>query len=297
MSSSRSDLAALEALALEQPHWHWYAIADSAQHRALPQALAQGAFDARCLLGAAQGSPVARQAPHLVELGSPLHASSAWKWIGLHAQSAPCVTVIASGAGFDALFAQLSACTEAVLPDGDAMFFGFWDPAILATLVGQPDDDTLHVPGPVLDEPQRACLLAQIAGWWYWDRDGHFHQLPMDGVDGADAAPPGGPLILRQDQVDQLVEASVPDHVVYFLELNQPALIEQIPREARYRQVRDALADARALGLTAMQDMVNFVCAVLIYRERFASDPAITALLADVKHGKLAFAEALAQMP
>ncbi|MEO7577789.1 MAG: DUF4123 domain-containing protein [Massilia sp.] len=293
MLTFRSDLAALEALALDHPQWNWYAIADSAQHRALPEALVREGAELRCLLGAAQGSPVARQAPHLVALGSPLDSSSAWKWIGLHAHAAPCVTLIASGASFDVLFAQLASCTEAVLPDGDAMFFGFWDPAILATLVGQADDATLHVRGPVLDAHQRAVLLAQKDGWWYWDREGHFHRLRMEAVDAAGEAP----LQLRQEQVDQLVEASVPDHVVYFLELNQPALIEQIPREARYRHVRDALADARAHGLSTMQDMVNFVCAALIYRERFDSDPAITALLADVRHGKLAFADALAQMP
>jgi hypothetical protein len=308
MATTKLAIRALDEAARANPDWRWYVIADSAQHRALPVALAAGGGQVRCLLGAALDSPVARKAPHLVALPSPQDGGDAWSWISLNAAAKPCVTIVASAAGFDALFAQLAARTEVVLPDGDAMYFGYWDPAILGTLVGQADDATLHVPGPVLEPAQRAWFLAPVAAWWYWDRDGHFHQVAIAPMSSPSLAPtpqspspslvpPPPTLTLDQPQVDALVEASVPDHVLYFLELNQPLLIEPIARADRYRVVARILVAARAHGLDAMQDLVNFACAALIYQDRFDADPVITALLADVKRGALTFNDALALMP
>lgn len=324
MAIANLAIRTLDDAAQAHPDWRWYAIADSAQDRSLPGALVGEGGQVRCLLGAAQDSPVAHKSPHLVALAAPAAGDLTWSWIGLNARAKPCVTVVASRLGFDALFTQLAARTEVVLPDGDAMFFGYWDPAILGTLVGQPDDATLHVPGPVLDPDQRAWFLAPVAAWWYWDRDGAFHEVtptssPAPLLSPSPSLSPASPsaapapsssltaplafapqpptLTLDQSQVDALVEASVPDHVLYFLELNQPLLLEPIAPADRYRIVARAIANARAYGLDAMQDLVNFLCAALIYQDRFNVDPAITALLADVKRGTLRFADALAQMP
>jgi hypothetical protein len=102
------------------------------------------------------------------------------------------------------------------LPDDYDMFFGFSDPAIFGTLVGQPDDATLYVKGTVLDKVQRRSCWA---AWWYWDRDGQQHTVDVG------ATPPmrlPAPLLLTQNQVDQLVEAGVSDHVLYFVDLTSP---------------------------------------------------------------------------
>jgi hypothetical protein len=50
--------------------------------------------------------------------------------------------------------------------------------------------------------------------------------------------------MLTQQQVDDLVEASVPDHVLYYLELNQAFLIGDVPSGQRYEMVLRALAKA-----------------------------------------------------
>jgi hypothetical protein len=166
MRSSNPDITLFEDVARQDTSSKWYAIVDSAQHRVLPGALLQGGYMVRCLLGASQGSPVAQHAPHLVELGSPLEASSAWNWISLNAKSEPCLTVIATTMSFDTLFIQLAECTEVVLPDAFAMFFAFWDPAILGTLMGQADDLTLHVKGPVMSSVQRSWLTRGMLLLW-----------------------------------------------------------------------------------------------------------------------------------
>lgn len=272
---------------------HWYAIADSAQAPALPAAVHEGTRALRCLFGAEQETPLAAAAPHLVELPAPGPLSSAWDWILSRAPRAPCVTVLATPLAFDAAFALLQAATEVLLPDDDAMFFGYWDPAILGTLVGQPDDATLHVPGPVLDPQQRQALTCALAGWWYWDRDGHRHALEI-APDCTGAAPL--PLALTQAQVDQLVEASMPDHVLYFVDLNQRHLLERIEGD-RYRYVRAAYLQARALGLEGMRDLVNFVCVKIVYGARFETDPAILALLQSVREGRIGFEDAVRAMP
>ncbi|MFX9684394.1 hypothetical protein ABTP08_20260, partial [Acinetobacter baumannii] len=55
---------------------------------------------------------------------------------------------------------------------GLEMFLAFWDPVILATLVGHKENKTLYVDGPVFNTQQIKDLLTPIQSWWYWDRLG-----------------------------------------------------------------------------------------------------------------------------
>lgn len=275
------------------PELRWYAIADSAQAFDLPRAVLQPGRSVRCLFDAEQGTPLAGKAPHLVELPSPSAGEPAWQWILREAPHAPCLTVIATRLGFDALFAQCQAASQVVLPDDYEMFFAFWDPAILGTLVGQPDDTTLYVPGPVLGPAQIAALTCELAGWWYWDRDGGLHALATM-PERVEPAPL--PFVLTQEQVDALVEASMPDHLLYYVDLNQRHLLDRIQGEAPYRFMCRAYDEARMHEITGLRDQVNFVCAKLIYGARFDTDPAIAALLARVRAGRLTFTDAIAEI-
>lgn len=288
-------IASLAQVADAHPDWRWYCIADSAQNPDLPEALVPGSGQARSLLGATPGSPLAEKSPHLVSLNSPASGGAPWKWIAQRAPRQPCATIVASALGFEPLFAQLQQFAEIRLPDDYDMFFAFWDPAVLGTLIGQPDDDTLHVKGPVFDAGQRRLLFGGLEGWWYWDRMGAMHAIAID-----EASPPvrlSAPLALSQDQVDELVEASVPDHVLYFVDLNQPHLLHDIPKRERYAYVKNALAGARDIGLKSMKDMVNYVCMTLIYGARWNTDGTIRQLLARVKSGELRFDGALELLP
>jgi hypothetical protein len=285
----------LAAVARNEPRWNWYAIADSAQEKALPWALTAAGGEVRCLLGATQGSPLAENSPHLVGLPSPARGGIAWEWIARMAVRKPCVTVVASRLGFDALFEQLKQFTEIRLPDDTEMFFAFWDPAILGTLVGQRDDSTLYVKGPVLDDAQLALLYGGLSGWWYWDREGGMHTVSIE----ADAPTTrlDKPLKLRQRQVDDLVEASMPDHVLYYVDLNLPHLLRDIRPEAHYGYVVRALTGAREIGLETMKDLVNYVSVSLIYGNRWNQDSVIAGVLARVKDGRIRFSEAMELLP
>lgn len=289
-----NDKQVFEGRAATAPQWQWYAIADSARFPQLPAALMAPGAVVRCLLGAKQNTPLAQQSPHLVQLSHPARAGLAWQWIDAHPGLCHGVMIIASAKAFDDVFAQLSKFVDITLPDGDTMFFAFWDPAILGTLIGQADDHTLHVAGPVFDDIQTAKFFEGIGSWWYWDRAERLHEcvIPPNVSDQISY-----PVALTQFQVDELVEASVPDHVIYFLNLNQPLLLARVAAPGRYAFVSQQIKEARAIGLEGMRDIVNYVCAVLIYGDQLVTDARLREILLSVKMGEMNFTEALAKFP
>jgi Domain of unknown function (DUF4123) len=283
--------------AVQHNSCNWYAIADSAQHKSLPAAISKDNYQQRCLLDAPPGSPLAAASPHLVQISKPDADNAAWKWIQRHAPSLPCVTVIASELNFDQLFEHLKPFTEVLLPDGYDMFFAFWDPAILSTLVGQADDATLYVKGPVLNAHQRVALMQGLAGWWYWDREGAVHSLEIEVQPNVLTEKLDLPLQLTQQQVDDLVEANVPDIVIHNINENQPHLFNQVPNAKRHSYVRQMLPAAREIGLEGMRDLTNFVSLGLIYRKRFTTEPLIQELLMQVHQKIITMDKAMELMP
>jgi uncharacterized protein (DUF2345 family) len=291
---SNATIAPFQAIATQDPSLNWYAIADSAQHKDLPNALLKNGAQARCLLGAPQDSPVARHAPHLVSLESPLEAGSVWSWIHLNVRKSPCLSIIASHMPFDIFFEKIASFTEVVMPDGDSMVFAFWDPAILGTLMGQPDDLTLHVRGPVLNFEQQSAFVRGVSGWWYWDRGGDLHGIAATSLQEENVLLP---IVINQCQVDELIEASVPDHVIYYLRQNQTEIMADVPTTKLYGVVSQSLKRARYFGLQGMRDLVDFVCVELVYKEQMKNNPAIVNLLEQVRLGNLDFQAAIHEMP
>ncbi|KAF1019116.1 MAG: hypothetical protein GAK30_03315 [Paracidovorax wautersii] len=277
-----------------------FLLADPALDAGIVRRLQQAGYAGRSLLDQ-QGVAIAAHGPHLFQVANSAAAALqagqvAPTWQRLVPSAA--LTLICATATLPTLHAHLRRFTDVRLEGGLDMGLAFWDPAILGTLMGQADDATLHVAGPALDEVQQTSLLGPILAWWYWDREGHLHRI--------DALQPPAPvadsttseLQLTQAQEDLLVEASVPDQILYHLELNQPHLFDQaLPAPRRYRFVRAVLGPARELGLTGMRDLVNFTALCLIYRQRMQTDPVIATLLDQVRLQSLTLDEALEQMP
>ena len=103
--------------------------------------------------------------------------------------------------------------------------------------------------------------------------------------------------MLTQHQVDDLVEAGVPDHVLYFVDLKQPHLLRDIPVKQHYAYVKLMLPGARAVGLSGMRDLVNYVCMTLIFGSQWSSDKRISDLLLKVKNGEMDFSRAIDLLP
>jgi hypothetical protein len=278
---------------------HLYAIVDSAQDASLLAALHKATPEthSQCLLPDAQGPELSKAAPHLVALPPFSEKLDAWRIIASRAAANPAsVTVIASALQFPRLHAQLAAFTEVVLPDGDEMHFAFWDPVILGTLVGQKNDSTLHVPGPVLSARQISKLLMGIQAWWYWGRDGKEHQIE-DQAPQSDANQVMLPLKLTPIQTEMLIEASVPDHLLGYMKQNQPMLLHGMSELEQYLSVKRHLLAARKLNLRGMQDLINYICAEFIYGEQMRNDHVIVELLGKVKAGEITLAKAMEQFP
>ncbi|CAD6532997.1 DUF4123 domain-containing protein [Paraburkholderia sabiae] len=281
------------------PQLHFYLIVDAAQDPRLLAQLKQAIPGTRsqCLLTHVQGPDLDAAAPHLLTFPQFGADTQSWQWLADYGPALPAaVSIIATSLSFDALYAHLHSLIEVVLPDGDEMILAFWDPAILAMLVGQQDDTTLHVPGPALTIRQCEQLLAGVMAWWYWDRTGKLHQIRSNtNRDAAQKVMP--PLRLTQTQVDMLVEASVPDHILGYILTNKPELLANIPKQERYPRVEKHLLEARKLHLLGMRDILDYVCAALIYGEKMHESSVIEVLLEKVRSRQISLTEALEQFP
>ncbi|WP_227246695.1 DUF4123 domain-containing protein [Paraburkholderia caribensis] len=290
--------ATIQTLPTEPP-LHFYLIADAAQDSRHPSGLTESIPDTRsqCLLTYHQGADLEAAAPHLMSFPQFDVNAKSWQWLAGYGAAMPAaVSVIASPLNFEALFAHLHAFTEVVLPDGDEMIFAFWDPAILGTLFGQQDDDTLHVPGPVLTSREREQFLAGMSAWWYWDRTRKIHQVvPNTGKNTGKRV--SLPLRITQTQVDMLVEASVPDHILGYIRMNKPGILSKVPDPEQYPRVEQHLQEARRLNLLGMQDIVNYVCAGIIYGSHMQESIEIERLLEKVRSRQISLTEALEQFP
>lgn len=286
--------------AFDNPDLTCYAIIDKAQDKALLKTLSKHGVGLRskCILPAALDSETEDYAPHLLEL-SPLAADAEiWPDILRSGSQHPAsFTLLASRLSFDSLWDHLAAFTEVLLPDDTGMIFAFWDPAILGTLVGQADDRTLHVTTPVLSERQRALLLHGIYTWWYWDREGNPQEILQPELAKSVSHPVAIPLKLTQVQIDMLVEAGVPDQLLSMVMENQPQLLMDIPVSQRYKLIRGHLLDARKLKLYSVRDMLNYICAGLIYGPAIQVDAIIAELLKQVKAGVISFDDAMERFP
>lgn len=289
------------ATAFGNPDLTCYAIIDKAQDKALLGKFEKHGIGVRrkCLLPVALDSEMEDYSPHLLELSSLAVDADIWPEIlGGGSRHPTSFTLLASRLPFDTLWDHLAAFTEILLPDDTDMIFAFWDPAVLGTLTGQASDLGLHVPAPVLSELQRARLLHGIVAWWYWDRDGNPQQiLPMNNAEAVAADLVGLPLKLTQVQVDMLVEAGVPDQLLAMVMENQPQLLWDIPVSQHYKTIERYLLDARKLKLFGMRDMLNYICAALIYGEALRTDSTIVSLLEKVKAGSISFDTAMEQFP
>lgn len=282
------------------PELHLYILIDFAQDPQLLAALERVTPDtqSRCLLKDARDSEdLSKVAPHLATL--PPYADDSKLWISLLRKGAEfpaSFTLIASAWDLPTLHAHLEQFTEIILPDGEEKYFAFWDPAILGTLVGQKDDDTLYIPYPALSAPQRTKLLTGISAWWYWSRYGALQQIKdTDPQSVSDQVVL--PLKLTPVQEEMLVEASVPDHLLGYIKENQPQLLMNLSAPEQYERIKKHLLEARHLKLFGMQDMVNYICAALIYGDQMQKNSTVTALLEKVKRKEINLKEALEQFP
>lgn len=242
-----------------------------------------------CLFGYAVDAPIAVKTPRLVQIDAPSQ-SQLLRWFNRPGTPAHAATLLASATDFDELLAHLKSILDVELEGIDTMYLAFWDPAILATLMGSPADQSLHVPGPVLRSDQAAIFRGPVIRWWYRDRRGQLHDaLAAAGSSISEAGTASTQIALNAEQVDQLVEAAVPDHLLQHVRQNQPELLANLEAHDHYDFMREQLRRAREHGLHGTGDLVNYLCLALAFGAQFDEVPDMAALLQRVSQREMNF--------
>lgn len=278
---------------------HRYAIADAAQEPRLPGVLR--APLSRCLMG--DDDSVQQASPHLVELPDDRQAKLTWRWIATDAPKTPCLTLLTSTLDFDAMYDHLQSFLDVRVNAKTTMVLAYWDPMILAALLGQPGNTTLHVKGPVFNSAQRNRFALPLQAVCYWDRRGQLRRInpaslesdvPAEQAQGSD---PVLPLVFQPEQVQRLVEAGLPDRVLYELRLNRPEVLAERSDWENYGLTCRLVNAAHELNIRGLRDLVNFVGTGMVLGEQFHRFPPIADVLGAVREKKQTFTEVLAEFP
>ena len=284
----RAALAALPELSL-------FVLIDIAQEPSLLQQIRDNDLPSACLYGYDADAPIASGTPRLVQI-DPLRDEKLLSRLIRHSSSRPVATVIAASCSLAMLLSHLRNSMDVRLEGHDDMFLAIWDPSILGVLIGAKADKTLYVEGPVFAQEQAKALVGPIRHWWYWDRKGNRHDVAQR-IAQSDILAAALPLQLNAEQVEILVEASVPDHLIYHLGTNLPELLEKLPTEKRYEFVCQQLKRARTYGLEGTGDLVNYVAIALAFGAQFDEQAEAAAILQQVKDKKLSFDQAIKSLP
>ena len=257
------------------------------------------ASNAEPLFGFARTTREGKASPWLVHLGSsdkPLKKPQQEfldQMLDL-VQTTPCATLLASTCGLPVVLAHLRQAMDVKMAGPDASYLAFWDPAVLAFLMGQSDVDSNSRIEPVLNPQQRQALLGPLTHWWCWTRSGRLYEYAPE--QGAARPAAGLPLTLSRSQTDALVQANVPDLLIYYINLNQPHLRDKLLPLPMHWFVRQQLVFARRLGLAGTRDLLNYVCLALMAGARVDQVPVVKPILARVKAGSLSFDKAMNEL-
>ncbi|SSR34812.1 Uncharacterised protein [Acinetobacter baumannii] len=270
-----------------------FALADAAQDDSFLKKFEH--LRQKCLLLEASGEEAKAVSPHLLQLPQDF-SSQEWQWIQQNIAGTARMTIIVSPLSFNYLFEHLRKFLEVKFEGGLEMFLAFWDPVILATLVGHKENKTLYVDGPVFNAQQIKDLLTPIQSWWYWERLGKLQviwginerveQLPYVQV----------PLTFTVEQEEMMVEATFPDNLIYYLKLNNEFLISHMTDNELYQFVIKSIPEARAYNLFGTRDILNFICLKLIYKENFLTDKGLNQKLERLKDKKISMDEVMVQL-
>lgn len=169
----------------------------------------QSATDWISLLGASLGAPLMDVSPVLIRLSYETDDAFVMRALTRPAMQRA-ASVLVSTRSLRQLADHLIDHIYIDDPDGTRWGLAFWDPFILASLVGcQPTVNAL-VPGPLLTPEQSASLLAPISCCSFQHRNGSPCALRLDPNSGSIA---DTPFMLDQTQMDQLTDLPLPDQV------------------------------------------------------------------------------------
>lgn len=127
--------------------------------------------------------------------------------------------------------------------DGQPWMLAFWDPGVLASLVG--GDPTQYEPGPIFDEQQRRAFLEPIVAWAYWRRDGTL--ATVTGTERATSF--SEPIVATARQMEALARVNWIDELLNAVEAVSPEFRATHGSSRVYAFVRDQVRELEARGI------------------------------------------------
>lgn len=208
-------LSTLRGEALRQDE-HAYLLVDGARIGKLSDVIRQRQSDTwACLFDAASGSPLFEASPALI----PFDENEKFVWrLLLDTKYCQSAQLLLSTLPLEVLARQLAKHLYVEEGDGTRWVLAFWDPFVMASLIGmQPPVNDL-VPGPVLEASQIAGLLKEVTGIVLQNRDGQPQYIEIPPLPENMAAP----FTLSQVQMDMLMDIDLPDRVADVLRKVEP---------------------------------------------------------------------------
>lgn len=274
--------------------YYIYALADAAQDKSFLKKWSH--LPQRNLLAEAAGEKAEQVSPHLIQLNT-YKESNEWQYIHKSIIQTPKMTLIMTSLSFEELYAHLRQFLNVKFEGGLEMFLAFWDPIILATLIGHTEDLTLYVQEQVLNNEQKKILLDPIYLWWYWDRLGYLQQIKGRDHHAVKMSYDWrNPFSFSVKQEELMIEATFPDHLIYYLKLNHPFLIQGFNKWELYQYVINQIGNARSYHLAGTRDILNFICLHLIYKENFDQNQTLQKILNKVKEQQLSMDQAMDEL-
>jgi hypothetical protein len=174
------------------------------------------------------------------------------------------------------LFDALHRRTNAQLSGGLEMMLRYFDTYRL------PD---LH---NVLDEGQTKAFFGCANAWVYINRQGELGAIDSE----FNTQDTFNELVFDDLQEEAILDAAYPDELLRILQQDQADLVENLPPQERYDQVKALLKLAKTYGIEGSKDLLYFCIVGLSEGEGFDTTPEWTTKLNNAKNNKIPFAEA-----
>lgn len=201
------------------------------------------------LLGATPGSPLMSASPVLIRLDTQI-ANEPLRRVLMKKEYRRAVSVLVSDLSLAELAAHLTDFITVLDPDQSRWFLAFWDPYILASLVGLSPAISGIVPGPVLTPEQIGGLLRQITCWCFHGRNGEARAINQQTHQEGNKPP----FALTQKQMDLLMDISLPEAIINTIVEVAPQLVPDRDSAELHALCCEAIRTARDEGRNSLAD-------------------------------------------
>jgi Domain of unknown function (DUF4123) len=200
------------------------------------------------------------------------------------ARRVPAVVWLTSDMQPRALLGTLAARLHAELADGrQPITLRYYDPRVLPELLR------------LLDDKQRCSINEGIRTWWWLDRRNTLvHNVPRARQAMTENVSPfGTSIVLSDEQVQDLLDASFVDRVLDLMARSSPEALKLFDRSERYAIAIRMIEAASAYGLESEFDCASYIAVALQEGEGFVEQPEWADLMIEVKAGTMRFTDAI----